>query len=104
LILWITENGLRTCTREGARSLDAACGRASLALPLGTFLPQFIMEQFKEFNASSDDEDTCEFTCCDCNETLTDNLMGYHSEERCSCCEAELIEIGLFVKNSQIKE
>ena len=40
--------GLRTCTSSDARSLDAACGRAALALPLGTFLPQFLMRAVTE--------------------------------------------------------
>ena len=44
--------GLRTCTPSIARSLDAAYGRAAWALPLGTFLPQFIMGQIKEPYAS----------------------------------------------------
>ena len=61
------------------------------------------MAQSKEFNALSEDEETCEFTCCDCNETLTDDRQGYHSLERCIACEARLIDIGMYYKNSQIK-
>lgn len=48
--------GLRTCTSSDARFLDAACGRTALALPLGTFLPQFIMGAVKELYASLEGE------------------------------------------------
>jgi hypothetical protein len=63
------------------------------------------MGQVQEFDSLSVGEETstAQFTCCDCNETLGDHLEGYHNYERCIACEAELIEIGLSVKNSQVK-
>ncbi len=52
-------------------------------------------------NASSEGEETCEFTCCDCNETYTGDRQGYHNFDRCIGCEARLIDIGLSLKDEQ---
>ncbi len=58
-------------------------------------------DESETLDDSSEDEDFSHFTCGDCNERLTDNFMGYHSEERCIACEARLIELGSLIPEDQ---
>lgn len=59
------------------------------------------MGKINETYDSSEDEDSCEFTCCDCNERLADNFMGYYSTERCIGCEERLIDIGASIPDEK---
>jgi len=60
-------------------------------------------DKSKTFDATPEGKDSSmpQFTCCDCNETLADDLQGYHSLERCIDCEARLIDLGSRIREDQ---